>query len=352
MTRHISIKLRRHLRRRLERLARKTKDARHRTRLQIVLLYDKGWGCDAVSEALGCAPSHAVRIAQRFLEDGEDGLVDGRSENGTPKVDDDLLEAMRQLVARQPGDYGWARSTWSRELLAKTLRRETGIKVSTRTIGRMLDATDARYGMARPVARLEWSPARKSRRVRRILAAVRARPKREPAYYVDELDVHLNPKIGRDWMLPRTQKEIVTPGQNEKRFLYGALEFEGNDLHYTTSPHKNSDGFIEFLEKLRAVHPNARRIHLILDNYVIHKSKKTLRHLDEVGVFVLHFLPPYSPEHNKIERLWRDLHGSVTRNHRCPTMADLMRRVRQWLDRQAKKRRKRTAVTARRSAAA
>ena len=39
---------------------------------------------------------------------------------------------------------------------------------------------------------------------------------------------------------------------------------------------------------------------------------------------MLHFLPPYSPEHNVIERLWKQMHDHVTRNHRHPTMKDLI----------------------------
>jgi transposase len=31
---------------------------------------------------------------------------------------------------------------------------------------------------------------------------------------------------------------------------------------------------------------------------------------------VLHFLPPYCPDDNRIERLWKDLHDNVTRNHK------------------------------------
>ena len=45
----------------------------------------------------------------------------------------------------------------------------------------------------------------------------------------------------------------------------------------------------------------------------------------------LHFLPPYCPDHNKIERTWQDLHANVTRNHRCSTMTELMRDVRNYL---------------------
>jgi hypothetical protein len=36
--------------------------------------------------------------------------------------------------------------------------------------------------------------------------------------------LHLNPKIGLDWMARGQQKEVVTPGQNQKRYLAGALD--------------------------------------------------------------------------------------------------------------------------------
>ena len=45
----------------------------------------------------------------------------------------------------------------------------------------------------------------------------------------------------------------------------------------------------------------------------------------------LHFLPPYCPDHNRIERIWKDLHDNVTRNHRCVSMEDLMVEVRCYL---------------------
>ena len=45
----------------------------------------------------------------------------------------------------------------------------------------------------------------------------------------------------------------------------------------------------------------------------------------------LHFLPPYCPDENRIERIWLDLHANVTRNHQCQTMDELMKEVRHWL---------------------
>lgn len=39
-----------------------------------------------------------------------------------------------------------------------------------------------------------------------------------PVFYEDEVDIHLNPKIGADWQLRGQQKRVVTPGQNENIF--------------------------------------------------------------------------------------------------------------------------------------
>ncbi len=92
-----------------------------------------------------------------------------------------------------------------------------------------------------------------------------------------------------------------------------------------TAERKNSDLFIALLEHLSRAHPKAHRIHVVLDNYGIHDGRLVRAYLARRGdLFVLHFLPPYSPDHNKIERLRRELHANVTRNHGCRTIKELM----------------------------
>jgi transposase len=58
--------------------------------------------------------------------------------------------------------------------------------------------------------------------------------------------------------------------------------------------------------------------------------RKTSEALD--GRIVLHFLPPYCPDANRIERVWQDLHANVTRNHRCKTMNALLGKARTYLE--------------------
>jgi len=121
-------------------------------------------------------------------------------------------------------------------------------------------------------------------------------------------------------------------------------------LVFVQAERKNSALFIELLEKLRQMHPDAKRIHLVPGNYVIHSSRVVQKYLRESqALFELHFLPPYSPDDNRIERLWREVHANVTRNHRCRSIEDLMKKVTWYLHRQARKlKAKQGAVTLKR----
>lgn len=91
--------------------------------------------------------------------------------------------------------------------------------------------------------------------------------------------------------------------------------------------------FIKLVYKLCEQFPHIKVIHLILDNYTIHTSKITQKAIQaKNGKIQLHFLPPYCPKYNKIERLWRDLHARVTRNHHCKTIQALMKNAADFLN--------------------
>ena len=159
--------------------------------------------------------------------------------------------------------------------------------------------------------------------------------------YADEVDIHLNPKIGRDWMLPGTQRLVLTPGNNEKRYLAGAYEPLNDRLVYVEGDRKASWIFLNLLRALLETYDRAEMIHVILDNFIIHKSGVTKAWLAEFGDRIrLHFLPPYCPSENRIERLWLDLHANVTRNYRQKTIGALLERVHGYLARRFDTRRR------------
>lgn len=324
---------------------RQCRQALVRVRYLIIINVWHGRGARAIAELLNVHNTTVYRVVQRFRERGEASLWDGREDNGVEKLSADFLGLLDQVVRSDAQDHGWRRPTWTREMLVATMVRKTGVRVHVATMSRALASIRARRANPRPRVKCPWHPAVKTRRLNALRELLATLPRREAAVYEDEVDIHLNPKIGLDWMGKGQQKEAWTPGQNEKRYLAGALDVRTGEVHWVEATRKDSWLFLDMLCKLTKVYAQAPVIHVILDNYGIHSSKIIAVALSHFAARVrLHFLPPYSPDANAIERVWQDLHANVTRNHHCANMAALMAEVRYYL-------RKRNRRSLRRAAA-
>jgi transposase len=310
----------------------KIKDANWRRRYQIIWHFCAGFSKQDIAQMLCCHRNTVTKVVNAFQGKGELGLVDGRVGNGHTKVTQNLIDRIETLIAGQP-DAVWNHSTWTQELLVLVLAEETGLRLSVATMCRVLKRFKARKGRPRPVVRCPWPAWKRQRRLRDIRKRIETLPPDEIALFEDEVDIHLNPKIGPDWMLRGTQKQVVTPGKNHKHYVAGAITAWGGELIWVAGPRKRSALFIELVDTLCEQLQAYKVIHLVVDNYIIHSSKITQKAIAaKKGKVLCHFLPPYCPQHNPIERLWRDLHARVTRNHRCKMIDELMRQVAHFLD--------------------
>jgi transposase len=282
---------------------------------------------------LGSA-SPVDRVAHLFLEEGLRGMADQREDNGEHKVDARYTSGLLTLVAGSPQDYGDLRPTWTQELLILVLAQRMGVTISVATMSRLLRRHRVRLGRPKPMVECPWETARRDRKLWQIRRLVREVGPDEVVVYADEVDLHLNPKIGLDWMRRGQQKEVLTPGQNEKRYLAGALDARTGRLTWVEGPRKTSLLFLDLLDRLvTRTYRTARRIHVILDNYGIHDSLQVRLALatEQGRRLKFHFLPPSCPDHHRIERIWEDWHANVTRNHKCRTMEQLMAQVKIYL---------------------
>jgi transposase len=160
-------------------------------------------------------------------------------------------------------------------------------------------------------------------------------PDDERLFSEDEVDIHFNPKLGPAWSHKGEQPLVLTPGKNKKAYVAGALCFKTGEVTYVIGQKKRSELFLQLIKALVERYPEAKRIHLVVDNYIIHHSKLTQKALRVLPEFrdrvVLHPLPTYSPEENPIEGLWKDLHACVTRNHDAKDLDELIARVKAFL---------------------
>ena len=306
-----------------------------RCRCKVILGLVQGKTPTMISQGGLCAKSQVYRVAARFIEHGLVGLADRREDNGENKITEAYGMELLRLIEGSPQEHGYRRPTWTQELLILVLAEGTGIRVSVTTMCRLLRRLGIRLNRPKPTVDCPWPRRRRTRHLQAIQRLIDKLPPGEVALYLDEVDINLNPKIGPNWTAAGKQNYVRTPGCNEKRYLAGALNRKTGKLTWVEGDRKNSLLFLKLLYKLvTKTYRSARRIHLILDNYGIHDSQQVQLALKSAAAekIKLHFLPPYCPDHNRIERVWKDLHDNVTRNHRCSGMEDLMTEVRLYLN--------------------
>lgn len=317
-------------REKLRRLARKSRDSSIVRRAMAVSQLAHGRTPTEVAAAVCAMRSTVYQWARWFREGGIQALCEERRGSARRTLTQEVLRELGVLLETTPQALGYLRSRWSSELLAKELRARTGVKIHASTVRRALPAMDWLWRRARPT--LHIADPRKKQRMRAIRRALGSRESGVEVFYQDEADVDFNPRIGPAWRRRGQQEAIPTPGKNQKAYLAGALHARTGQLVWVGGERKNSALFIDMLDAVARAYPKAKRIVLILDNYGVHKSRAVNLWLVDHPKFELLFQPAYHPWVNRIERLWKAMHDTVTRNHRCRTFTQLCAQVTRFLE--------------------
>jgi putative transposase len=301
-------------------------------RALVLLLLADGRSYHEISAAMFASPSLIAAVKRDFAAGGVARVLG--HEHPPCVVASWLMLIVRWLVNHTPRDFGFFRSRWSCALLTLLLWEQHRLRLSPETVRRGLHQAGFVWRRPRPV--VGPRDPEHERKVRRIQRLLRHLPADETAVFQDEVDVHLNPKIGSCWMPRGEQAEVVTPGNNEKVHIAGSLHWRtGRLLVSAPGRQRNAALFVAHLDDLCQRLRSYRVIHVICDNARFHDCGAVRTGLERhAGRVVLHYLPKYAPETNPIERIWWHLHETITRNHRCQSLPELLGEVYHWIDTQ------------------
>jgi transposase len=121
-------------------------------------------------------------------------------------------------------------------------------------------------------------------------------------------------KVTSGWIRTGTDKPIETTGSRTRLNIVGAIQL--GQLSKTVAyeyDKVNAETMITFIESLCWKSNTRGVIHLVLDGAGYHRAAKFKNRATELGI-QLHYLPPYSPNLNPIERLWKVMNEKVRNN--------------------------------------
>ena len=258
-------------------------------RLVMILLSCQGWTAVAIAELLGCDPCTVRRWIHRYNRYGTAGLADrprpGRPRLGSPR----LGERIGRLLA-QPG-------AWTIGRLYQRLGRPA---MSLRTLHRRVREVAA---WRRPRLVAKGDPDRDQ-----VLAGLHQQLEDLPAGAVvlaeDETHINLLPWVRATWIARGTRQQVMTPGTNRRRTIFGAVELASGRWFYQVTRKAVSASFTAFCEQLLAAYPAAPLVAVVCDNVIIHHSKIVQRWLAAHPRMLLLHGARYSPHDNPVERVW------------------------------------------------
>lgn len=297
MERKLSSKERSHL---IER-HRKERDKRICDRIKAVLAYDDGYNYSEIAKILLLDDETIRRHIKDYFRENKVAPNNGGSESKlTNQESAKLIEHLSEKT------YLYVKEI--REYVKKTF----GKKYSRSGMTKWLVANNFRYKKPHGV------PAKydkqKQQEFIKFYNDLKAKTKgKEPIYFADSVHPQHQTHLAYGWILKGVRKEVKMTGRQKRLNFIGGICLADHRIIYENTEKVNGKSINIFLKKLRSKHPGENKIHAIMDNAGYHKSEEVKNYAKLLSI-ELHFLPPYSPNLNPIERLWKIMHEQVSYN--------------------------------------
>ena len=282
----------------LKEMEKKHPKSKVRKRAQIILLSKEGYKIDEIAKIERIGRNAVSRCITRWEEEGITGLFDRKREGRPRRLTRQEEERAIELIEEDRRNSKQAQSI---------LQKETGKEFSEWTFKRSLKRAGLRWKRMRKSLKNKQSAEKVEASKKEIAKFQEQEEQGEVAvYYFDESGASTVPTVPYGWQL--AGETIQLPASRSKRVNILGFCNRANDFYYeTVEGWVNSDHVISCFDNFIA--DLCKQTIIIVDNASMHRSKKFKAKLAEwkkKGVMI-YYLPPYSPELNLIEILWRFL---------------------------------------------
>ena len=138
--------------------------------------------------------------------------------------------------------------------------------------------------------------------------------------------------IQKTWFLRGKQRIIPTTGKHRGVKLLATVDYATGQVIWQEDEQYTAETFLSFLQKVISAYPDGKIV-IVLDNARIHHAKVLHPFLKEQnGRLEFVFLPPYSPQFNIVEGLWKWLKSNIINNVFYHTVAEIRKNVGQFMD--------------------
>ena len=289
-------------------MAIKGRRATYEERVSACEALEKGISVDEIARVLKVSRSSIFDWQKTYRAHGPGALKTKKTRGPKSRLSDaQLSQLYRLIVGNDPRQLSFGLALWTRGIIQELIFRQFGVRLSLASVGTVL----ANLGLSpqRPLYRsYERDPEKVRTWKEETFPQIQAQAKKEGAaiFFADEASVRTNYHAGTTWAPVGKTPTVAASGKQQSISMVSAVSPRG-ELHFKL--HETGikkEEFLEFCKMLIA--DVGRPVFLIMDNSRVHHAKVIKEYAQNSdGMLTVFFLPPYSPDLNPDEWVWKNV---------------------------------------------
>ena len=283
---------------------------RYADRIRVILLLDEGKTASSIADYLFLTDKTVRHYLKSYQSGGIEQLVfddyRGKEFRLTELHREELVEHLSKNLYRTTIE------------IKEYILSHYGIEYKTGGVRHLL----RRLGFVYKKPKAVPGKADKNKQEEFIKELEKLKRSKNPLYFVDGVHPQHNTFCEYGWILKGEDFEIKTNTGRSRLNINGALNAkDAQDIFIDESESVNSQSTIRLLQQIEKANLDATKINVVVDNAMYYKSALVKEFLKTSKINLV-FLPPYSPNLNLIERLWRVLNRNILYNVYFEKFAD------------------------------
>jgi transposase len=281
-------------------------------RIRVILLLDKGWTYQKISEALFLDEGSITNNLKRYNEGGIEGLILDFHQGGTTK----LTSFQEQELATHLENKIY---TATKEIIFY-VRKTYKVKFTLSGMRDLLHRIGFSYKKPKVVPG-KMSQQKQEEFIKFYQEIKENMEEGDKIYFADAAHPHHNATPSYGWIKKGEEKKLLSNTGRQRVNLNGALDIQNLDVIVNSEDTINRASMIRLFENIRMKNMDSKNIYIILDNAAYNRSYEVQFHAYFLGIKLM-YLPSYSPNLNIIERLWKFFYKKVKNNKYYPQFDD------------------------------
>ena len=285
---------------------------RQADRIKAVVLLATGWSAEAVAEVLQIDATTVRNHFRRYQQGGLEALVNVAYRGSDCQLTDAELAYLDAHLQKNVYLTAKAVAKWVEDTF-EVAYTESGMTALLHRLGYVYKKPKLIPGKADAEAQRDFLAAYEKLK--------QTKGEDDPIYYMDAVHPQHNPVIAYGWIKRGEEQEVRSNTGRQRLNINGAINLEQRQPVVRYDDSINADSTIALLKQLEELHLVATWIYVICDNARYYRSKAVQAYLKTSRIKLV-FLPPYAPNLNLIERLWKFFKKQVLYNRYYETFAE------------------------------